>query len=564
LSDRFRTILALLLALTLTLTVFAVGGCAEEDTGDEDTDVSEGTDEGTDEDADADQPQTGGTMAFYINEPAFIDPVNLQESEGTQVGQSVFDSLVAFDPETNEVIPAAAESWESNEDATVWTFNLVPGATFHNGDPVTAADFKFAWERICNPVNESEISYHLAAVEGYDAMQAEEATELSGVVAVDDTTLEVTLQYPFADFEYVVGHPALAPVPSGAVDEGFSEMPIGNGSFMMSEPWAHDQYIKVERFDDYYGDAPYIDGVDFQIFADQDTAFLEFEAGNLDFTDLPVGQIESAIDTYGESEDGYSVSPGNQVLLGEEVAIYYLLMNNNDEVLSDPAVRRAFSLAINRQAICDVVFEGTRVPATGIVPPGIVGYEDDAWAYSKYDTDMAAQLLEEAGYPEGEGIPTINLEYNTGSGHEDILQLVQQVLEAVGIDSELVGTEWAQYLDKLLEGTYQAGRLGWIADYPIMDNFLYPLFTTGSQDNFAFYSDPAVDELLQAARQTTDQDERVAMYQEVEATVGEAAPVAPIMFYRHTRVASERVRNGYFNAQSLMNFGELWLADAAE
>ncbi len=563
-SDRFRTILALLLALTLTLTVFAVGGCAEEDTGDEDTDVSEDTDEGTDEDADADQPQTGGTMAFYINEPAFIDPVNLQESEGTQVGQTVFDSLVAFDTETNEVIPAAAESWESNEDATVWTFNLVPGATFHNGDPVTAADFKFAWERICNPVNESEISYHLSAVEGYDAMQAEEADELSGVVAVDDTTLEVTLSYPFADFEYVVGHPALAPIPSGAVDEGFSEMPIGNGPFMMSEPWAHDQYVKVERFDDYYGDAPYIDGVDFQIFADQDTAFLEFEAGNLDFTELPVGQIESAIETYGESEDGYSISPGNQVLLGEEVATYYLLMNNNDEVLSDPAVRRAFSLAINRQAICDVVFEGTRSPATGIVPPGIVGFQDDAWAYSQYDPDMAAQLLEEAGYPEGEGVPTINLEYNTGSGHEDILQLVQQDLDAVGIDSELVGTEWAQYLDKLLEGTYQAGRLGWIADYPIMDNFLYPLFTTGSQDNFAFYSDPAVDELLQEARQTTDQDERVAMYQEAEVTIGEAAPVAPIMFYRHTRVASERVRNGYLSAQSLMNFGELWLADAAE
>ena len=108
--------------------------------------------------------------------------------------------------------------------------------------------------------------------------------------------------------------------------------------------------------------------------------------------------------------------------------------------------------------------------------------------YSKYDVEAAKQQLADAGYPDGEGMPVISLEYNTGSGHEDILALVKDDLAAIGIESELVGTEWAQYLDKLLEGTYQVGRLGWIADYPIMDNFLYPLFKTGSGDNYAFYT----------------------------------------------------------------------------
>jgi len=557
LFDRYRKVLVLLLGLALVFSVFGIAGCSDAEEEDEPADEPAAEEPVSDE-----GPVAGGTMAFYISEPAFIDTVNVQESEGTQVAQVVFDSLVGFDPETAEIMPAAAESWVPNEDASVWTFNLVKGATFHNGEPVTAADFKFAWERICNPDNESEISYHLAPVVGYDEMQAGDATELPGVVAVDDTTLEVTLQYPFGDFEYVVGHPALAPVLEAEVaKDGYSDMPIGNGPFMMTEPWSHDQFINVEVYDGYYGMAPYIDGVDFKIFTDQDTAFLEFEAGNLDFTSIPTGQIQSVIDSYGESMDGMTVSPGEQAVIGPQLAIYYLLMNNEDEVLKDPKLRAALSLAINRQTIADVVFEGTRVPATGIVPPGIVGFQEDAWAYSKYDVDAAKEMLAEAGYADGEGLPAIKLEFNTGSGHEDILQLVQQDLTNVGIDSELVGTEWAQYLDKLLEKTYQVGRLGWIADYPIMDNFLYPIFTTGSGDNYAFYSNTDVDALLTEARQTTDATDRVAKYQEVERMIGDDAPVIPIVFYRNLRVGSERLREAVFSSQGMMNFDQLWLSE---
>lgn len=557
--ERFRKVLSISLSLVLALAVVGAAGCTS------------GGDEG--EDTGATEEKMGGTFNFYISEPAFIDPYNLQESEGTQVGQAVFDSLVAFDYLTSDITPAAAESWEPNEDATVWTFHLVEGATFHNGDPVTAADFKYAWERICNPENESEVSYHLAAVKGYDEMQAGEATELEGVVAVDDLTLEVTLNNSFADFEYVVGHPALAPVPADAVENGvdvdgemvaFSDMPIGNGPFMMSEPWAHDQYCKVEKFADYYGEEPFVDGVNFAILADQDTAFLEFQAGNLDFVPIPTGQIQSTVDEFGESPDGYSVNPGEQVSLGAELATYYLLINNTDETLANPQLRAALSMAINREQIVEKVFEGTRIPATGIVPPGIVGFQEDAFQYSKYDAEAAAAMLEEAGYPGGEGLPSITLEYNTGSGHEDILALVKEDFAALGIESELVGTEWAQYLDHLDQKTYQVGRLGWIADYPIMDNFLYPLFLTGSGDNYAGYTNPDVDEMLNEARQTTDSDARVELYREIETIVGDDAVIIPLVFYRHTRVASDRVNEGVFSPNGLFNFDQVWLtADGA-
>jgi peptide/nickel transport system substrate-binding protein/oligopeptide transport system substrate-binding protein len=553
LSERFRKGLSIILALTLVAALFSMGGCAaEEEPAEEPVEGEEPAESGV---------TKGGTFNFYISEPAFIDPINLQESEGTQVGQAVFDSLVEFDPITSEVLPAAAESWEPNEDATVWTFNLVEGAKFHDGSDVTAEDFKFAWDRICNPENESEISYHLAVVQGYDEMQEGTATELSGVKVVDDYTLEVTLNYGFADFEYVVGHPALAPVPSDGVTEAFGDMPIGNGPFMMAEPWAHDQYIEVVKFDDYYGDEPNIDGVYFNILADQDTAFLEFEAGNLDFVPIPVGQIQAAVDTYGESPDGYTLNPGEQVSLGAEQAIYYLLINNTDPALQDPKVRAALSLAIDRQDICDKVFEGTREPATGIVPPGIVGQSANAFPYSKYDVEAAKQMLADAGFPNGEGFPTISLEYNTGSGHEDILQLVQEDLKAIGVDGELVGSEWAQYLDKLGAKNYQVGRLGWIADYPIMDNFLYPLFKSDSSDNYSFYVNEDVDAMLDEARTTVDDDARVALYQEAESIVGEDSAVIPMFYYRHTRVASDRVNDGVYSANGLFTFDTVWLSE---
>jgi peptide/nickel transport system substrate-binding protein/oligopeptide transport system substrate-binding protein len=511
-----------------------------------------------------DEITRGGTFKMYIGEPAFIDPVNLQESEGTQVGQSLFDSLVTFDPITSEIMPAAAASWSANEDATVWTFKLVEGATFHDGTPVTAADFKYAWERICTPANLSEISYHLAPVKGYDEMQAEEATELEGVKVVDDYTLEVTLSYAFGDFELVVGHPALAPVPKAVVEAdpaAFAEKPVGNGPFMMTEPWAHDQYIKVAKYDGYYGEEPYIDAVDFVIIADTDTAFLEFQAGNLDFVPVPTGQIAATVAQYGEAPDGYTVNPGEQVSLGGEQAIYYLLVNNAQEPLDDPLVRQAMSLAIDRQDICDKVFEGTREPATGIVPPGIIGWEPGAFPYSKYDVEAAKAKLAEAGYPDGEGFPTITIEFNSGVGHEDILQLVQEDLKAVGINGDLVGSEWAQYLDKLAEGDYSIGRLGWIADYPAMDNFLYPLFKTGSADNYSFYSNTEVDAMLDEARAIPDGDARLAKYIEIENILGEDSPVIPMFYYKHTRVASERVNNGIYSPNGLFQFDKVWLSE---
>jgi len=563
--------IALGLALVLAVSMAGVTGCTT-------ADENGGT---TGEGAVA-----GGTLAYYVGSPAYIDPYNTQESEGTQVEQAVFDSLTAFDPlDPTKLVPAAAESWEPNADASVWTFKLNQDGKFSDGTPVTAKDFVYAWNRIANPktintstkqAEASSISYHLAVVQGFDEMQAEGSTvtELSGVKAVDDYTLEVTLKQSFGDFAYVVGHPALAPVPQAMVENGvkytdadgkeqtaaFGDMPIGNGPFKLSEPWKREQYIKVVQNENYYGEKPLIDGIDFLIFKDPDTAYLEFEAGTLDFSQIGTAKIKDAQTKYGTSDNGYTTNPGKQVLVGAETSIYYLIVNNTLKPMDQANMRKAVSLAINRQAICDNVFEGTRVPADNIVPPGIAGYAEGVWPESKYDVEAAKKALVDAGFPEGAGAPEISLSYNTDGGHQPIMEFVKADLEKIGLKVKLAPTpDFATYLKQLDDDKIMIGRLGWIADYPIMDNFMYPLFNSKSTDNYSRYADPAVDTALDTARKTPDDAARLEAYKAANATVGAALPVIPVMFYRHHHVASDRVHDLTYSAMNLADFTTVWL-----
>ncbi len=567
LHGNFRKMLASLLAVALMGAMLA--GCAPKQ------------DVGGDSGAKTDEPQKGGTLSYYVGDVAYIDPYNTQESEGTQVEQALFDSLTAFDPlDPKKVIPAAAQSWEPNADATVWTFKLNPNGKFSDGTPVKAQDFIYAWNRIASTKTKntstgepdpSVLSYHIAVVAGTDD-NGNSDSGISGMKAVDDNTLEITLKYPFADFEYVVAHPALAPVPQKYVEGGvdfngqkvaFGDMPIGNGPFKMAEPWKRDQYFKVVQNENYAGDKPYIEGIDFKIFKDPNTAYTEFEAGNLDFTQIGDGKIKDASAKYGESESGYTANPSKQVLLGAENGTYYLVCNLDNAAMKNDNLRKAISYAINRQAICDLALEGTRDPADNIVPPGIAGYQPGVWADAKYDVEAAKKALADAGFPEGKGAPEITITYNNDGGHEKIMQLVQSDLQAIGLKVKFDTADFPNTLKKYDAGSFQIGRLGWQADYPIMDNFLYPLFKTGGGDNKSKYSNPDIDKKLSEARSTTDAAARIALYQEIDKTIGQTLPVVPVMFYKHHHVASDRVHDLTYSAMSLADFTKVWLEGGA-
>ncbi len=514
----------------------------------------------------ADGAVSGGTFNFYINNPVSIDPYNVQEDQGMQVCKCLFDALTTYDYATQQLVGKAATSWEANDDATEFTFHLVEGATFHNGDPVTAASFAYAWNRLVspntNPDNPSAVSYHLSMVDGYDDVLAgTDGAELN-IECPDDYTLVVHLNMSYADFPYVVSHLATAPIPESAASDlsAFTRAPVGNGAFQMQGEWMDGQYIQVVRNENYIGSKAYVDGVNFMIISDPDTAFTEFEGGNLDYAQIPSGRISAVSQQYGESADGYTGNPGQQALLGEELSTYYLVCNNTDATLGNIHVRKAISYAINRQAICDVVFEGTRVPADGIVPPGINGYEAGSWEASQYDVDKANEELAAAKEELGTDSISIVLSCNSDGGHEDIMQLVQADLSAIGVTATIETTEWAAYLDMLQNLQYQIGRLGWVADYPILDNFIYPNFYTGVGDNRSGYSNPDVDAAIDAARSTVDDAERLAALQEVNRQIGEDFPVIPLMFYRHNYVVSGRVNNFYLDPMKLSDMTACWLS----
>jgi|GEM_PF-248280 len=558
----------LVLALAFVM-IFALAlvGCTPDENGDNNGDAAD---------------RSGGTFRMWINEPQFIDPYNAGESEGLHVVHAIFTPLIYPNHQDPTVIEyGAATGFEVNDDATVFTFTLDPEGRFADGTPVTADDFVFAFSRIAyigtvntmtEEVDPSTIASQLSAVRGFDATQAGDTDVLEGVVAVDDHTLEITLDEPFGDFLQNLMHLSLVPVPRDLVENGvpfdgdyvpFGEMPIGNGPFMMAEPWGT-QSINTVRNPYYAGDPAYVDGVEFRIINDVDAAFIEWQAGGLDLAQISSGQLESMIATYGEAgSGGYTANPGNQVITGAQAGTYVILMNTTEYPFDNAELRRAVTLAINRDAINDLVWESAYQVAGDFLPPGIPGYGAQTWADSRFDRDAAIEALEAAGYPGGEGLDPIVLSTNAGAGHEPIMELIQADLDAIGITASIDGMDWSEYLRALDDKNYEIGRLGWMASYPSTDYFLYEFFYTDVGNNFTGFSNADVDRMLMEARGIGDADERAAKYLEINELIQAENPLIPIAFYAHRMIASERMNDLTISSLNNVDFKSLWItADA--
>ena len=231
-------------------------------------------------------------------------------------------------------------------------------------------------------------------------------------------------------------------------------------------------------------------------------------------------------------------------------------------MLADVDVRHAMSLAINRQNIVDTLYEGSRKPATSIMPTAIDDDEEDTWTYCAYDPDQAKQILD-AKYPadaDGKRGLSVTLNYNGDGGHEDLMSAIQLDLEAVGFTVTQDTVEWATYLTNLGDGNFSVARLGWTADYPTMDNFLYPNFFSTADNNYEKYNKPEIDAAILAAREIQDEEERRAACRKICAQIGEDMPVIPIMFYAHNYVGSERLKSFNYDAQTIPHFETAELA----
>ncbi|WP_336032673.1 peptide ABC transporter substrate-binding protein [Geodermatophilus sp. FMUSA9-8] len=491
----------------------------------------------------------GGTFSVYIGEPENpLVPGNTTESEGDQVVNSLWTGLVKYAEDGSVEYSGVAESIES-EDNTTWTVTLKDGWTFHDGSPVNADSFVDAWNYTAYSPNAQGAASYLSRIAGYADLQAPvdaegnatgepAATEMSGLAVVDDLTFTVTLSSPFSNFPAVVGYNSFYPLPTAFFDdpEGFGTRPIGNGPFQASEDYVPGQGISLTRYEDYAGDdAAQADGVDYVVYADVNTAYTDVQAGNLDIVDvIPPDVIESA-----EAEFG------DRFIATESSQITYLSFPTYDQRFSDPRVRQAFSMAVDRDAISEAIFQGTRVAADSFIPPVVDGYREGSCTYCTLDPDEANRLLDEAGFDRSQ---PVDLWFNAGAGHDAWMEAVgNQLRENIGVEYVLQGNlDFAEYLP-LLESRGVAGpfRYGWSFDYPAADSYITPLFTTSSLapagSNYSFYTDPQVDQLVVEGDQAETPEAGLESYQAAEDIINEAMPMAPMFFTEIQSVTSENV-----------------------
>lgn len=523
------------------------------------------------------EPGTGGTLRFALGaNPVTIDPRFLDDQEGTTVVDALFDSLVALDDDLVTVVPAAATDWQVSDDGLTYTFELRADATFHDGSPVEARDFVRAFRRIVDreAAPTSFLHHQLAPVEGYDAAVTE-GRPLSGVRAVDPTTLRIQLSRPAAEFLQVLAHPSLAPIPAAADEDpdAFAEQPVGNGPFVMAEAWQPNQFIRVVRFPDHPA-PPRLDEVVFQIFANdasRQQQFNDFQRGQVDVAEIPPANLDEAVSTYGRAADGFA---GQGVLSGLTGVLYAYGFNTELAPFDDPAVRRAISLLIDRDRIVQQILLDARVAATTLVPPSLPGAEAGRCRHCRYDPDGArAELGLQSAAPPGTATPTetptarpsfeqpIEIVVNAGATNEQIAaRIATDIRAALGVEVRTRTAEPAAFVGELRAGEVQVFRLAWQADHPSPGAVLQPLFRSDAigQDNLTRFTDTDVDALLDQARSTSDPELRHDLYGQAEERILELAPVAPIFFYPQNRVVADTVEGLRMGPLGTVNLSDVW------
>jgi oligopeptide transport system substrate-binding protein len=493
-------------------------------------------------------------------EPQDLDPHTVTGVPEHRVTSVLFEGLVDLDPETLEPVPAVAESWSVSEDETVYTFRLRDTAQWSNGDPVTAHDFVYAWQRILTPALGSEYAYMLYCLKNARDFHEGALTDFGqvGAKAMDGRTLEVTLGNPTPYFLSMQIHYTWYPVHRatierfGAMDERGTRWTragnlVGNGAFML-ERWEPDRVITVVKNPRYWNkDAVELNGIHFHPIDNNLTEELLFRVNRLHVTaTIPVNKLE----TYESDRPG-------ALRIDPYLGTYFYRINVTRSPFTDARVRRALSMAIDREDLVRNVVRAGRKSAPFFTPPDTAGYTCETRV--AFDPEEARRLLSAAGYPEGKGFPRTEILYNTSDNHKQIAEAAQAMWrDTLGITVTLVNQEWKVYLDSMNQLDYGIARSGWIGDYLDPINFL-ECFTTGNGNNRTGFSSTRYDGLIAQSLQTADAEARHRILQEAEGLLLEEAPIIPVYFYTNAYLVAPQVRGLYPNPLGYVSFKDLSL-----
>ena len=494
-----------------------------------------------------------------------LDPALNTAIDGGTVLSNTFEGLCRTD-EKDKAIKGGAESWNVSEDGLTYTFNLRKDAKWSNGDKVTAQDYEYAWKRVLNPETGAEYAYQMYYIEGAEAYNTGKGSvEDVAVKALDDYTLEVKLHSPTSYFLELTAFPCYFPVNKKVVESDSNwatkvDTYVSNGPFKMTE-WKQKDSLVLERNNEYYNkDKVKLDKLVMKMVTEDTSAYASFQAGDFDVIDtVPSAQIEAGL-----ADGSFTKYPN--------LGTYFLVVNVNGEntsddvkkVLSDSKVRKALNLAINRDAIVKNVTKGGQVPAYSYVPEGIPSTDGKDFANKKYfkssgDVKEAKKLLEEAGYKDGKGFPTITLLYNQEGDHGNIMQAIANMWkENLGINVSLSQQEWKVFQSTRSEKKYQIARHGWSGDYVDPMTFL-EMWTSTSTLNEAGFSNNEYDALIKDAIKEQDTKKREEILHKAEDILMDEMPVIPIYYYTQIKGVKSYVKDMRVSQLGFIYFDEAYI-----
>jgi oligopeptide transport system substrate-binding protein len=480
-------------------------------------------------------------------DPASLDPQKLSGDWENRIAGDIFEGLVQHDANA-EPIPGQAESWTLSDDKTVYTFKLRDGIKWSDGKAVTAGDFVFAFQRLMDPKRAAKYAYLQYPVKNAEKINKGEITDLGqlGIKAVDDKTLEITLEQPTAYFVSALTHYTAYPLPKHVVEaKGDEWVKIGNiavnGPYKPIEwvPGSHVTTVKNETY--YEADKLRIDGAKFFVLEDQSAALKRYRAGEFDIlTDFPTDQ-------YAWMQQNL---PG-QAHAAPFAGLYYYVINSKKAPFSDKRVRQALSMAVNREVIGPQILGTGELPAYSWVPPGMANYAEPAfvdWKGLDYKAKLeeAKKLLAEAGIGADKPLK-LQLRYNTNDNHKRIAVAVASMWKPLGITVELYNTETKVHYDEMTRGEVEVGRAGWLADYNDPENFL-GLLTSDTPHNYGRWSNADYDRLIREGNALTDMKARAALFKQAEKIALDDSAAIPIYYYLSRNVVSPKVKGFTDNA----------------
>lgn len=494
-----------------------------------------------------DSPSTAGNRILKIGnggEPRDLDPHVVTGVPEVNIINALMEGLVTYHPDDDSIpYPGVAKSWDVSNGGKTWTFHLRENLHWSNGDPHTAHDFVYSWRRALNPSLGCEYAdwfYMIVGAEDYNKGKIQNPEKI-GIKTTGDHTLVINLKEPMADFLNILLNHSFLPVHPPSIEKfggpgrrmsGWTrpQSYVGNGAFQLNE-WKPDSYIEVTPNPHYWdADVVQLDAIRFFPISDENTEIRAFKSGQLHITNtVPVNR-----------RSWYRDNAPDKIRFDPYAGVYYYRINITRPALKNPKVREALSLAIDRGKIVNNLLNGGERIAYAMVPEGIAGYQPPRITES--NPARARKSLNQAGFPNGQGLPEIEILYNTSDNHRKIAEAIQHMWRTeLGIDATLTNQEWQVYLENSAKMNYDISRSGWIGSlYPA--SFLR-IFMSDSPNNRTGFNDPTFDQLITTAQQTLDTEKQHRLLHEAESRLLNSHAVIPLYWYTNVFLIDPAVQN---------------------